>query len=312
MMEPLEAVLNHDIVRVASMASELGSDDEDLLDLTLHTVDGAVEVTVRPSDVLWDVVAKALGLESFTGVQILLGGEPLDLRQTFAANFVYDNGVLSVVRSDHATSYEGIVSVAKDILSLNFELELADLLRNVRLNKDGTVKDWSLKERGLRFLPESFGNLVIARNLDLSGNEIESLPDDFARLTIGWQLNLAENILTTLPASFGNICVGGHLSLNANNLVSLPDSFSAIVVERALLLNRNQLTSLPDNFGRLVVGGNLELSSNNFTSLPESFGDLTVGRGGTVFLMDADMPKPRSYPMLKVQHTRKVFSSDSD
>ena len=133
---------------------------------------------------------------------------------------------------------------------------------------------------GVRKLPDSFGNLKVKGDLNLSSyimNEkdnngylinldyqFKSLPNSFGNIEVGGNLDLSGNELKTLPKNFGNIKVGGYLNLHYNQLTSLPTSFGKIKVGGDLDLSDNQINELTDSFVNLKVGGNLDLSDNLF------------------------------------------------
>ena len=123
---------------------------------------------------------------------------------------------------------------------------------------------------GVRNLPDSFGNLKVKGDLNLSGyilnfdDQLESLPDSFGNIEVGGYLDLSGNVLSSLPKNFGNIKVDGYLNLHYNQLTSLPTSFGKIKVGGDLDLSDNQINELTDSFGKIKVGGNLDLSDNLF------------------------------------------------
>ena len=117
-------------------------------------------------------------------------------------------------------------------------------------------------DRGIRSLPENFGNLKVEGNLNLRYNKLTSLPESFGNLEVKGGLYLMHNQLTSLPESFGDLEVGGDLTLSFNQLTSLPESFTNIKVGGGLYLNRNKLTSLPESFGNIKVGRTLWLHRN--------------------------------------------------
>ena len=142
--------------------------------------------------------------------------------------------------------------------------------------------DLNLRLNKLTSLPESFGNLKVGGNLQLSFNQLTSLPESFGNLKAGGSLYLGNNKLTSLPESFGNLKVGGYLNLSYNRLTSLPESFGNLKIRGNLYLGDNELTSLPESFGNLEVGSSLYLDYNKLTLLPESFGNLKIG--GNLYL----------------------------
>ena len=91
--------------------------------------------------------------------------------------------------------------VLEEMLLLNEHLTKEQLTKAIQWDGDN-IEGWSLYKLGLKQLPEVFGGLRVAGDL-----------------------NLACNQLATLPASFGSLEVGGSLLLYHNKLISLPESF---------------------------------------------------------------------------------------
>ena len=168
----------------------------------------------------------------------------------------------------------------REVVSTTLSLTLLDCLGVMKLEGDlnlfevtgpdeqfyGFFEDFSL--------PESFGNLIVGRDLLLQNNRLSSLPESFGNITVGGDLLLQDNKLSSLPDSFGKLEVGGALYLQNNQLSSLPKSFGKLKVGGDLLLNNNQLESLPKSFDNITVGGDLLLQNNQLEFLPESFGNL--------------------------------------
>ena len=136
--------------------------------------------------------------------------------------------------------------IIQDIININpniLENELFELFMEYRPRTDRN-KPWyintdlDLMECGIKYLPDSFGDLVIDGNLLLGFNELTSLPNWFGYLTIGGNLHINDGILTSLTESLVNLTVGGDLGLDDNKLTSLPDSFGNLTVSGDLHLQK--------------------------------------------------------------------------
>lgn len=76
----------------------------------------------------------------------------------------------------------------------------------------------------ISFLPESIGNLVNLRSLEVSHNELTSLPESIGNLINLTSLHFGTNKLTSLPESIGNLRNLMGLYVSDNELTSLPES----------------------------------------------------------------------------------------
>ncbi|MCH79431.1 CC-NBS-LRR resistance protein [Trifolium medium] len=88
----------------------------------------------------------------------------------------------------------------------------------------GSLRVLSLsKYCNITMLPDSIGNLVQLRYLDLSHTKIKTLPDTICNLSYLQTLNLASCIhLTELPEHVGKLINLRHLDLNLTNIAEMP------------------------------------------------------------------------------------------
>jgi leucine-rich repeat protein SHOC2 len=134
----------------------------------------------------------------------------------------------------------------------------------------------SLRDRGIRWLPESFGNLTNITTLDISKCNLERLPQTFGNLVNLAELNLSENRLTGLPSSFSQLTNLTHLDLSGNNLTVLPLNLSCLTQLTSLRLNGTHLINVVNNWGALSQLTHLDLSFNRLLSIPDNIGELTA------------------------------------
>jgi Leucine-rich repeat (LRR) protein len=79
-----------------------------------------------------------------------------------------------------------------------------------------SLKSLTIKDCGLKFLPEEFSLLAELRELNLSGNHLEQLPKSFSHLCHLKRLNLDQNKFSVFPNEVQKISCLLHLSLDHN------------------------------------------------------------------------------------------------
>ena len=75
----------------------------------------------------------------------------------------------------------------------------------------------TLKDAGLKSLPEEFGELTTIEELHLPGNLLETLPTTFADLKRLKWINLDSNELKVFPEVLAKLLQLKHLSLDSNS-----------------------------------------------------------------------------------------------
>ncbi|GAA1008405.1 hypothetical protein Aple_070030 [Acrocarpospora pleiomorpha] len=153
--------------------------------------------------------------------------------------------------------------------------EIEELNRRIEQAGREQSTDLDLSGLGIRYLPESVGNLTNLTKLDLRGNQVTVLPDWLGNLTNLITLNLNNNQLTVLPDWLGNLRELAILDLGGNQLTVLPESLGNLTNLTTLALHGNQLTVLPDWIGNLTSLLGLYLRGNQLTVLPDWLGGLT-------------------------------------
>ncbi len=137
-----------------------------------------------------------------------------------------------------------------------------------------SLKALTLFNIKLTTLPESIGNLKSLEELDLTLNKLTTLPESIGNLKSLEKLFLDTNKLSTLPESIGNLKSLEKLFLNRNKLTTLPESIGNLKSLEKLILKYNKLTTLPESIGNLKSLKEIELQNNKLTTLPESIGNL--------------------------------------
>ena len=121
---------------------------------------------------------------------------------------------------------------------------LTRLKRMTRLEMGGCL---------LREVDETVGSLPGSlRDLDLSGNRIQTVHPAMAELRKLTYLNLENNMLVGLPEEMGEMENLSVLDLSNNQLATLPDTFGGLRGLTRIEVNNNKLTMLPPSMGHLT------------------------------------------------------------
>jgi len=130
-------------------------------------------------------------------------------------------------------------------------------------------------------LPDSIGNLVNLKQLNLSDMRLISIPNSIGNLIQLKHLDLSKNQLTNLPPSIGNLTLLSNLNLESNKFINLPDYFSLIGTQGTGLkvnLSWNPFESIPPVLGQTKME-NLDFVGNMKDSFPQLAG---LGWGGSI------------------------------
>ncbi len=155
--------------------------------------------------------------------------------------------------------------------------------KRIEVAKQDGATELDLRNLGLSELPETIGELVDLKVLDLGykddkegeRNKLTELPESSGNLTQLQRLDLDSNQLTTVPEFLGNFTQLHWLYLDSNQLTTVPESLGNLTQLQGLSLSSNQLTTVPEFLGNLTQLQGLSLSSNQLTTVPEFLGNLT-------------------------------------
>ncbi|XXG41060.1 hypothetical protein AAC387_Pa01g1613 [Persea americana] len=138
------------------------------------------------------------------------------------------------------------------------------------------IRTLRLGESPIIELPESIGDLLQLRYLDLSGTMIERLPKSTTRLYNLQTLKLDEcRKLVEVPESIGDLLQLRDLSLRFTNIVRLPKSTTRLYNLQTLDLSGCQrLVELPSDLSNLVNLRHLRLFCFTSVSIPPRIGTL--------------------------------------
>jgi hypothetical protein len=126
----------------------------------------------------------------------------------------------------------------------------------------------------LQVLPPAIGKLRYLERLDVYGNQLETLPDELCNLLQMNRLDLYHNILSVLPNNIGRLANLQWLGLNHNRLTSLPDSLVNLQKLEGLYCTDNQFTVFPLPVTKLESLKYLYLSGNQLQSIPTEISQL--------------------------------------
>src|SRR5258708_2572218 len=144
--------------------------------------------------------------------------------------------------------------------------------------ENNTVQALAVRYCAVPSLPESLGQLIGLRELDLTGSQLTTLPGTIGALAKLEKLVLDGNQLTSLPESVGKLTnLRFFLYISNNQLTTIPASlFEHLPYLMYLNITDNQLTALPDTIGSLTSLTELRLYNNQLAALPETIGELTT------------------------------------
>ena len=126
-------------------------------------------------------------------------------------------------KGQHKEATERLV---EQLMALNPDADRARMLWRRNFDANGLLVNWYLRGCKIAKLPETFGDILCTRHLNLTGNQLESLPLRFSNLSVGGDLHLYNNKIRSLPPNFEQIRVGGNLILHGNpELTDIPARF---------------------------------------------------------------------------------------
>ena len=262
------------------------------LNLIIVLKSGERIISISKEEELVPAIARELGLKT-SQIQVSYNNNVVTSGLTAEDCGINNNSRVTVDNMVYfITTYEDFSPVVNEIFKLNYNssgLTFEELMNCVTFNNNNIVHI-NFEDKRINRLPESFGNIKITGDLNLSNNIFQTLPESFGNIIVGGNLYLTDNYyLETLPESFRNITVNGDLNLAGNHLKTLPESFGNIIVGGDLILNDNLLRTLPESFGNITVGGNLHLCFNQLKILPKSFRNITVGGNLYINLFNSDV-----------------------
>ena len=163
------------------------------------------------------------------------------------------------------------------------------------------VEALTLSHNPLKTLPQSFGNLVHLKQLelchcgltaagslvltqltsleelDLSGNKIKTLPQDLSKLKLLKKVHLSFCQLTELGPGIGELTSLKVLNLSGNKIKTLPQNLSNLKLLMILYLSNCELTKLGPGIGELSNSLKvLNLSGNKIKTLPQDLSNLKL------------------------------------
>jgi hypothetical protein len=125
------------------------------------------------------------------------------------------------------------------------------------------LKKLDLSYNQLVFIPESIGNCVNLTTLDLSNNKLIKIPNSIDKLSNLIELDLSYNQLETIPESIGNLINLEELYLCENILEEIPNFIGKLSNLVVLDLSKNQLKTIPCSIVRWENLNSLNLNLDN-------------------------------------------------
>ena len=123
-------------------------------------------------------------------------------------------------------------------------------------------------------LPETVGELINLKHLNLSYARIDNLPDSLNKLVKLESLSIGGNHLTNLPKVIEHLTSLKELILFENRLSSLPKFIEGLNNLRRLDIRDNELTTIPETLLKLKFLEYLRLANNELSALPDTIDNL--------------------------------------
>lgn len=126
-----------------------------------------------------------------------------------------------------------------------------------------------LHQNGLSDLPDTIGELVNLKLLDVAENTLTSLNPAVCKLSALLTLNVGQNQIEELPEVSG-LSNLHELLLTRNKLQKLPEGVGSLEHLALIQADHNQINQLPDNVHDIRMLKSFHLADNQLTELPPS------------------------------------------
>jgi Leucine-rich repeat (LRR) protein len=170
-------------------------------------------------------------------------------------------------------SYSGLKAIPKNIGNLK-------KLKNLGLGGPGisqipdSLGNCPLEHLELsgnfKTFPESFGNLVNLKTIDLLSDKPIVLPVSFGNLSALKKLEIRAPALE-IPASFGRLAALENVSLLTEKGLVLPKTFGGLSALKGLWINAPGMQVIPASMGNCKNLKEVNLGSDKLSTLPDSF-----------------------------------------
>lgn len=174
--------------------------------------------------------------------------------------------------SERITNSKGLDNELFELTDLNFlrisqtSLQLLDPKISQLSSK---LTSLVLHQNGLTALPDTIGDLVNLKLLDVAENKLPSLNDAVCKLSGLLTLNISQNELETLPNVSGLTNLH-DLMLTGNKLRELPEGIGSLEHLATIQADHNQICALPEDLHEVKMLKSFHLSDNLLASLPLS------------------------------------------
>ncbi len=138
-----------------------------------------------------------------------------------------------------------------------------------KLFKCYNLRELSLKDNRIEYIPQYISLLKSLRKLDVSVNMLSDVPEEIGKLNSLEILHLESNKLKSLPDEIKNLTSLTELNVNDNKIEQLPDNFYRLVQLKELDLGNNKIGELSPEIGKFNSLKRLNLERNNISVLPE-------------------------------------------
>jgi Leucine-rich repeat (LRR) protein len=157
----------------------------------------------------------------------------------------------------------GLIRMSMLKSSQTYYDELDDALDNAE-----KAETLVMRNRGLKSLPSSIGNLTNLKVLNIGNNELTELPPEIGQLHNLVELSVESNSLTSLPKELLQLTKLKKLNLCINKLKDFPSVLPSSIEE--IYLSANGVVFIPNGIRNLKKLRIIDLADNEIEEIPWS------------------------------------------
>ena len=162
------------------------------------------------------------------------------------------------------------------------------------------IGEYAFCDKGIKRLPESWGNITAIENMAFVSNKISDLPTDWGIVSEIGDCCFAHNYIKTIP-DLGIMQEIGELAFHTNEIEQINGWGDLRVIKRGAFL-RNSLSGLTASFRNIKIIEGMAFASNNILEeigdmymVPQVASDVFVGNPGDGILYAKYLKEGKHY-----------------